>query len=210
MSAVISTLTGLVATSALDAIGGTLTVIPQGNIGGIDIQATLDERLEDTLEVTDQPVQSGASITDHSFVRPAQLTMRCGWSNASSDALLSAVTSVIEGGSLSLPDYVSGVYSQLLALQQSRETFTIVTSIRQYTDMLMTSLSLIRDAKTSQALMVTATFRQVFIVSTSSTALPPQSHQANPQSTAETQNVGATATTDGTPNPGGSAPPTSW
>ena len=207
-------MSAVIANGVAGRVGSILTVIPHGNIGGIDIQATLEERYEDMLEVTDHPVQAGAAVTDHSFMRPSQLLLQCGWSNSSGSALLKAATSVVTaaflGGSLSIDGYVSGIYSQLQALQQSRRPFTIVTSIRQYTNMLMTSLGLMRDQKTSQALMVTAMFRQVIIVSTSSTTLPAQSNQANPQGTAETQDVGAVSTTPATPNPGGSASPSGW
>ena len=191
-------------------VGSILTVIPQGNIGGIDIQATLRETADDTLELTDQPVQTGASITDHSFVRPAQLVMECGWSNASDEALLAAVTSVLTSGSLLVSDYVSGIYSQLIQLQHSRQPFAVSTTIRLYPSMMLTSLALTRDAKTSQALMVRATMREVFFASTSSTTLPPQSAQANPEGSAETQNVGSTAPVSSSPNPGGSLPPSQW
>ena len=190
-------------------VGDPLSIIPQGNIGGIDIQATITEQHTDELEATEHPVESGAPITDHSFVRPARLMLECGWSNSNTLDGLSAPT-FVDSTTMSVSDYVSGVYSSLLGLQRSRQPFTIVTSIRQYENMLFSSLRLHRDQKTSQALMVQAAFRQILIVSTNSTTLPAQANQANPQSTAETQNVGSVSTTSGTPNPGGSAPPSSW
>ena len=92
---------------------------------------------------------------------------------------------------MSVSDFVSGIYSQLLALQQSLVPFTVVTSIRRYTNMILTSLAVTRDSKTSQALMVTATMRQVIIVSTVSTTLAPIASQADPASTAENVSMGS-------------------
>lgn len=210
MSAVINAQLGEALSTGIDQITSSFTIIPAGKIDTIDIAATFEERHETGLEVADHPVQGGAAISDHSVRRPAQLSMRCGWSNSNSAGPTGPAANLPDGDSLSVSDYVSSVYSRLLALQASRQPFTVVTTIRQYTNMLITSLSLSRDQKTSQALMVQATLRQVIIVQTASSMLPPQSSQANPQSTAETENVGQVFTVQATPNPGGSASPDTW
>jgi hypothetical protein len=229
VSAVISQVLGIGAT----VLGNLLTVIPQGNIGGIVVPATLEEVGTDLVTVTDHPVESGAEISDHAYYRPAELVMRCGWSNSSqftAQSALSSLSSLFSGGGLSsfastlfgqnppssgggmtVSDFVSGIYSQLLSLQQSLVPFTVLTSIRQYTNMMMTSLVVTRDKKTSQALMVTATMRQVIIVSTVSTTLAPTANQADPASTAESTPQGPQQlNTDATPSPGGSVPPDEW
>jgi hypothetical protein len=227
MSAVLTELGG----AAFAAYSNVLTLVPQGQFvpatgSPITIDATIEEQATDTLEVTDLPVEAGANIGDHSFVKPANLIMRCGWSNANSSSLINTVSSLfssgssqigsdssptISGGSMSVSDYVSGVYSQLLALQQSLLPFTVITSIRQYTNMMLLSISLTRDQKTSQALMVTATMKQIIIVNTQSAVLPPTANQATPANTAETTNLGPQNLQSGaTPAPGGSAPPNGW
>jgi hypothetical protein len=179
-------------------------------IGDIDIETSLEEVHSDTLQLTDHPVESGASITDHSFKKPSEVMLRCGWSNSSLKALIGIVSGFFAGGTMSKADYVSGVYSQLLKLQQSREPFSILTSLRQYDNMLLTSLNVTRDQKTSSILMVQATCREVIIVSTQSKQLPAIESQANPASTAEVDNVGGQQITPGFPSPGGSVTPTEW
>jgi hypothetical protein len=226
MSAVLSELGGVVSS----VLSNVLTVIPQGNIGGIAVPVTLEETSTDLVTVTDHPVEAGAQITDHAYYRPAELTMRCGWSNSSSFTLQSAASSLFSGGGISafastlfgqnpptsgggmsVSDFVSGIYSQLLNLQQSLVPFTVVTSIRLYTNMILTSLVVTRDKKTSQALMVTASMRQVILVSTVSTTLAAIGNQANPASTAEQLNTGPqNLIPNATPNPGGSFPPSAW
>jgi hypothetical protein len=211
MSAVLTSLVG----EAFSLVDNYLTLIPQGSIGGIAIQATIEEEGSDSVTVTDHPVEAGAQISDHAFVRPPELVLRCGWSNSSGDSL---IASLFGGGStssqfdgLSVSDYVSGIYSQLLSLQQSLTPFKVVTSIRQYTNMMLIALHVTRDQKTSRALMVTATMRQIIRVNAISTTLAPMANQASPQSTAETTNLPSQALTKNpSPNPGGSAPPTSW
>jgi hypothetical protein len=192
---------GIIAT----LVGNLVQVIPQGAIGAIAIQATLEETGSDELTVTDHPVEAGAQITDHSFKRPASVVMHCGWSNAGFGAFTNLDTPValFDGGQVSMGDYVSAIYSQLLALQAGRGLFTVQTSIRQYNNMLMSSVQLTRNQKTSQALMVTATFREVILVSTLSSTLPPTANQLDPASTADTSNLGVQNLTVGTPAPGG-------
>ncbi len=202
--------TNIAAAQASSAINSLLQVIPQGSIGGIPIQITIEETATDRLRVTKHPVEQGASITDHSYQLPSELIMKCGWSNSMPGAALNAIVSLFDGGQVALGDYVSSVYSQLLALQQSRQLFTVQSSIRQYSNMLMTDVTLHRDQKTSQALMVTATLEEIFLVSTLSSTLPPTANQASPQDTSDITNVGTQSLSSGTPAPGGSAPATQW
>jgi hypothetical protein len=187
-----------------------IQIIPQGDIGGITVDATLDEVHLDRLEVTEHPVESGTTVSDHSFTRPAEVILRCGWSNSNPSALLDVATSLFFGGSLTISDYVSSVYSRLLALQDSRTLFSITTSLRQYDNMLVTALQVTRDQKTSQALLLTAHCREVIVVSTQSTSLPPQSSQANPPGTAQTQDIGTATVAPASPTPGGALPPSNW
>ncbi len=195
-----------------------ISFIPQGNIGGVTVDATLEEEYEDELEITEHPVQAGADITDHSFKRPVELTMRCGWSNSTAGAAISTLISALSGitqsgivgGGMSGADYVSGIYSQLLALQASRQPFSVVSTLRAYDNMLIRSLRVARDSRTSQALMVTAQLREVILVSTQTTTLPAQGNQANPSSTAENVNVGASSLMAGNPAPGGAIDPSNW
>jgi hypothetical protein len=172
-------------------------------LGTIAIQATLEETLEHDLEVTEHPVQSGAAITDHSFLRPKEITIRCGWSNSNNSSVASTVLAAFTGGSLSTSDYVSGVYSQLLQLQQSRQKFSVVGTLLTYPNMLMTSLSIDRDKDSSSALMCTVTCREVIIVdtvmvgATTATLSSPVDNQAASQ-------LGTVTLGTATPAPGGS------
>lgn len=187
-----------------------LALTPKTSIGGIVVQASLEEIHSDSLQVTEHPVELGAPITDHSFNRPSEVVIKAGWSNSSFDALVGAVTSFFASGEMSQADYVADVYSQLLALKESRQPFDITTSRRQYTDMLMTSLAVSTDNKTGQILAVTATCRQVILVSTKATTLPPTDAQESPEDTAEVEDEGVKQPTEGDPSPGGDVPKEEW
>lgn len=196
------------------AILNFLTLTPKAKIGAIDIEASLEEVLTDQLQLTEHPVEKGAAITDHSFKRPAEVVITCGWSNSSIAGLLGSAkaiaSSFFEGGSVSAASYIDGIYSQLLALQESRVPFDITTHRRQYTNMLITGIQVTTDQKTSSILMVQVTCRQIIIVSTQTTTMPPASQQANPASTAAVTNKGVNAPVSGSPSPGGAYPPSIW
>jgi hypothetical protein len=204
------------------AAGSILGLPTQGNIGGITIDTTVEELYEDSLEVTEHPVELGALITDHSYKRPMEILLRCGWSDANSSAALDALASLtgtnsptsqtggFTGGAMAASDYIAGIYSQILQLQESRQTISVVAGLRSYDSMLITRCTVRRDQRTQTTLLLEAHCRQVILVSTSSATLPPQANQATPANTAETMNTGTQQTQPGSPAPGGSNPPNVW
>ncbi|WP_429498960.1 phage baseplate protein [Robbsia andropogonis] len=183
-------------------------------IGEIYIDATLEETSIDELQITEHPVELGAAITDHSFKRPVEVVLKCGWSDASVYAAANLISNLVSSGSISGltsgSDYVSSVYSQLLALQETRTPFTITTGSRQYVNMLIANLVRVRDKTTANALMVTATCRQVIIVQTQATTLPAKANQADPSSTGQIDNTGTKQATAATPSAGGAVPMADW
>lgn len=185
-----------------------ITLVPK-TIGPVKIGCTFEEAHQDELQITEHPVEKGAQINDHAFKLQPEVTIQCGWSNADLAALIGTLESIFTGGGLPSADYISTVYSQLLALQETRQPFDVVTSMRMYRDMLFKSLRVVKDQKTGEALSVTATLKQIRIVQTQATRLPPKEDQADPKATAETQNTGTKAAMPATPAPGGSVPPTS-
>lgn len=146
----------------------------------------VQEDHHDTLTITEHPVERGAPITDHSFKRPAEVRIICGWSNSVT------LNSMVDGSVISavFEGRVREVYRRLLDLQESRTPFSITTGKRTYRNMLMSSLDVTTDQKTEYALLVSAVFREVVLVDTLTTTLAPAENQANPASTAATQDVG--------------------
>lgn len=183
-----------------------IQLTPRSSLGTIEIQATLEEIHNSTVQITEHPVELGAEITDHAFRKPSEVVLRCAWSNSSPQALLGTVQRLFSG-ELSGADYVSDVYSQLRELQDKRKPFDIVTTTRRYQNMLITALQVTRDQKTGNALVCTATCREVIIVQTKATTLPPRQDQANPAETAEVEDRGTVQAVPATPSPGGAVSP---
>lgn len=137
---------------------------------------TIEERHEDTLEITRHPVEQNAAIADHAFKNPVRCTMKCGWSNTSPQALGN-------------PNYVKQVYQQLLALQASREPFDILTLKRLYSNMLMRSIRTTSDRWNSTSMVIHADFEEVIIVTTQTVQVP-AANQKNPQLTGSPTQTG--------------------
>jgi len=181
----------------MSIIGDLQTVLfRQGrSIAGIVPNVIVEESHHDELTITDHPIEQGASISDHAYKNPAEVTCRYGWSNSSLlDAAIASfaqglLSGNLNGASGSALD-VNQVYQQLLNLQQSRVPFSLTTGKRAYNNMLIKSLAVTTDKTSENALMLTAVMRQVIIVQTQATTLQPAENMADPSSTAVTQNAG--------------------
>ena len=144
---------------------------PARNFGGIMANVTLEETLVDELEITQHPVQSGATISDHAFKKPIRITVKALWSD--------------NGGPL------NETYQALLDLQASVIPFTVVTGKRSVDNMLFKSLAETNDRETENILSVTAVFEEVIIVDVEVTTVPPRADQADPATTDADANAGA-------------------
>ncbi len=126
---------------------------PQTVIGTLIPHVIVEETYRDEVIITDHPVERGAAITDHAFVRPSQLEIRCGWSNS---------TAGTEG-------YIESVYQQMLTLLRKREPFDVFTPRRMYTSMLIQGIQVTRDERTNSVLNCSISLREIIIAQTQTT-----------------------------------------
>lgn len=139
-------------------------------IGEITVQVVVNESTTDDLTITKQPVQQGASITDHAYKEPTSFSMTLFFSD---NLFLS----------------LSKVYQDLLDLQNSRIPFDVITPKRIYRDMLLASIKQTTDKTTENVLSLSLTFQQVILVSVTTTTVP-KIRQRLAQATTATQNAG--------------------
>lgn len=145
---------------------------PQRSLGGLVFDVVTREVHEDSLVITEHPVEAGAPVSDHAYLKPATVSISGGVSDAGSSLDSSSVASSGDKRSITL-------YEQLRKLQSAREPIDIVTGKRSYTNMLIETISTTTDATTGDALMVTADCREVNIVQTRTTTIPPRSRHAD-------------------------------
>lgn len=134
------------------------------NIGGLYPDVTVEEIHRDELQITQHPVEIGAPISDHAFMQPTTVEIRCGWSNSSAQS---------EG-------YVQSVYDALQQLQTSVTPFDVTTGKRFYQNQLVRSLMVRTDVDSEYALMVVALCQQVIITSGASTSSSPPNTNGSP------------------------------
>lgn len=136
-------------------------------IGNIELDATLREIHERSNTVTDHPIETGSSITDHVFSEPKRLLI---------EGEVTDSPIIIFGGALAggLSERSLEAYEQLVALHEAREALDVVTGYEVYGQMVMTSLIVPREQRTGRRLRFTAEFRHVTTVDTETVPLPPE------------------------------------
>lgn len=144
--------------------------LPKRAIGPFSATITLEEVATDELEITQHPVQQGASITDHAYNKPATVNLKVQWND--NDAPLSET------------------YAKLLQLQSSREPFDVVTGKRTYRNMLIKSLGQTNDVQTENILSISMQLQEVFITAVEVVTVPDRPKQKNPGKTGATENAG--------------------
>ena len=154
----------------LDAPLSLFAVRPTRTFGGISAQVVVEENTSDVLTITKQPVQQGASITDHSYKEPTVFSCTMYFKDNPAKSL-------------------SKIYQELIDLQNSREPFDIITPKRVYKKMLIATLSQTTDKLTENCLKISLSCQEVIIVSVGTTTVPRQK-QKSPKVTAKTENVG--------------------
>lgn len=159
--------------SLLGELTYALISAPQSQFGGIIPDVVIEEVYRDGLIITDHPVERGAAITDHAFLRPRTLEMRCGWSNSTAGA---------EG-------YIDAIYEALIQLQQIREPFDVFTPRRAYRNMLLADIQVSRDERTNSVLACSVSLREVILTQTQSAGANSGS-QAMPEKTASPTDTG--------------------
>lgn len=136
---------------------------------GIVIDAAVSEGHLSTCEVSDNPIEGGADVTDHVQMKPAQLTVEgvisdtpLGYAVIGNIQNLARSITTLFGASSRSQD----AYDAMIELQKSRQPFTVITSLKRYTNMILTELSIPRTATTGGAIHFQATMREVFIAQT--------------------------------------------
>jgi hypothetical protein len=159
----------------LSFLGAPITEIfirPQRKIGDIKVQVVINENATDTLTVTKQPVQQGASIADHAYKEPVGFSCTLFFQD-----------------NPGLSQSLSSIYKSFFDLQASLVPFTIVTPKRIYYNMMMTTLTQTTDKNTENVLALSLAFQEVIIVSVTTTTVP-RTKQKNAGSTGATQAAG--------------------
>ena len=155
-------------------------------IGLIVPSVVISEKHNDTLEITEHPVEVGAAISDHAYRRPSEVVMQVGFAGGGSLLDFLDTTSIGLSAGLSPKE----TYQELLDLQNSRVPFDVVTGKRIYTNMLIRALEVTTDRTSENVLSAVLTLREVIITSTTTTQVAAKEDMKLGANTSAVQNSG--------------------
>ena len=119
----------------------------QTSMGDFVFDAVFSTEHHANLVVTEHPVQSGASIADHAYMEPDEISLEIGMSDTGG-----------EGRSVRM-------YQMLKQLMMRREPMRVVTRFENYENMLIMSMSAPDNYETMHAFKASLVIKQVKIVS---------------------------------------------
>lgn len=151
----------------------TASIRPTRSLGEIHFDVVIEENHEDNLEITEHPVEQGAEVNDHAYKKAMSVTLYAGISNAGQT-----------------DHRAVEFYEKILELQAKRKPFDIITGKRQYENMLIEGLTETTDLNTENALLLTIHCREVNIVETQTTGVPPRSRHKNGAKTGDVSDKG--------------------
>lgn len=124
-------------------------------IGNFSFDAVFSTDHETNLTITEQPVQTGASISDHAYMEANQVIFDIGMSDVmqSTDGLFA------DGDSRSV-----SAYAVLKKLQTQRVPIAVATRLNTYSNMLIATLSTTDDSTTANGLRTTVTMQEIIVV----------------------------------------------
>jgi hypothetical protein len=145
----------------------------RATVGVVQFDASVSEVHTDEMEITDHPVEEGSDISDHIRKMPITIEMNGVITNnpivfLASVRAKSPVTTDIS----TTQDRVGTGYDKLREIQESGELIDVATSLRDYNNMVIQSLSISRDVSTGNILDATLTLREIIIAKQLTTDLP--------------------------------------
>lgn len=169
-------------------INGFPTLVMQNKrkIGLLIPNVVMKETHTDKLSATTHPVETGATIADHAYLLPAELSMEVGFSSGGS--LVDFMDTTAFGVQASLTPAES--YQQLRDLMTNRQPLTVVTGKRLYNNMLITSITVTTERATENVLFATLTMNELMITQTQTLGTAGKENMTQGVNTSAVQNNG--------------------
>ena len=119
-------------------------------IQDLQIDIVSSEVIELPSETTDNPIESGAEVTDHIINRPIMLRMVC---QIGGSTLLNFTDRKLEG------------YEALKKLRDDKQPVTVVSGLETFSNMLINNINIDRNLQNASVLQFQIEFKQAKIVS---------------------------------------------
>ena len=148
------------------------TLVARPGVATLIADAVIEENGDDQMVITENPVEQGATISDHAYKLPSRLELAYGWAGGSPQ------------NTTNDPAFLKNLYQQFLGLQTSRILCTVYTGKRIYTNMLIQGIGVRTDKETENILLLRLSMQEILIASTQQVNVPVGTVQAVPEKTA--------------------------
>lgn len=126
-----------------------------------------------SVELSEHPVEEGADVTDHIRIKPDEIELNGVISNTPLLFLASLqAESPIEGSNERTDDRVEVAYKQLREFQRNGVLVDVITSLRTYSNMVITNIAVSRDARTGNIFDSTISLREMTMATAMSIDVP--------------------------------------
>ena len=156
----------------MSVYGSPFTVLT--NIGGIDIDVSLNEEHEYPTYITQNPVEDGTVYADHQILLPVVFN----FIGRITDASIAF---------LGIPKLSRShdAFLALVALEKAKKPFTLITGLATYENMLIENIRFLRQASDGQSVRFSAVIREIQVIGADATTnrdriAPDVSHSALP------------------------------
>jgi len=175
--------------------GTVIIALPSGT--ALELDASISESHDLSVEVTQWPVEQGTDMTDHKRVKPDILRINGIKSDTpiltQAELAAAGIVTSDSNGNWKPPGIVDGAYRFLRSLAASKDNVSIATKKWNYDDMALTSLSVPEGPGHEDILDFTAVFQQIRVVSNKTVQVVTRTPSGQP-----TQNNGKQATAQAT------------
>lgn len=146
----------------------------QDVITEIPLDARVGSSYRFSSEITQYPVESGATITDHVHLRPDEITIE----GMVTDTPVNELPTVLglRGDNQAAPAgaRTQGAFDALWTVWRNRLPLTVVTEYLVLDDMIIESLEIPKSPDRGEAIWFTLTLKKITTVETLTAALPPE------------------------------------
>jgi len=189
--------------SGIENLSTFLFRTPKWPIGGVYFDGILRTEHMSRIRPTQYPVQTGAVMTDHAVIEPAELTIEVMMSDCHTTSFVSGFAFIdaiwqalqiiklysnfVEMEQVGMGDGRSArTWKTLRSMQLSRTPIVVETRLQTYNNMLIEELSAPDDVKTLHAFKCTVRLREIIFAEAAETKVSARAAAATPSSGGQT------------------------
>lgn len=153
-----------------------LFIRTEKSLNGIRLDAIVDESHANTTRVTVNPIEAGVDVVDHSIIERKKLTLNVAVSDtpvgiAAFSEIVDFVTGLFGTATETNLTRSNAAYNALTVLQDRRQLIEVKTNLVDYTNMLITNISITQNARSSRTAIMRIDLEEILIIESEVRAL---------------------------------------